>query len=212
MKLRAPCVRCIALKKKCSDFRPCTACIKASRSADCMLLRDLESQYSTAESTTRKVERPLPYVAFSIYRSRDSLLIKHITDIGWRYAAVKRFCSLGFMPDSLAESIYYLSPQVKREICEAFMSVQTAVLKARLSNSGNLFDNFDRGQGSKETLVWLLDGHDSSEEAITCGLMVLGIDTTSQICHDVRVNSHIAGLFQMHRCGQFRLHILREVV
>ena len=87
----------------------------ASRSADCTSMHDIESQIGFAENKV-EVERPQPFVTFSIYRARNSLLIKHITDIVWIYAAVKRLCSIGFMPDSLAESIFYLSLQIKLAI------------------------------------------------------------------------------------------------
>ena len=200
-KIRSPCMRCLALKKRCSDDRPCASCIKANRSGECTAIQDFERRFGAAsECSATAVERPLPFLTSSIYRAHDSLLIKHIADVGWGHAAVRRFCSIGFQPDVFTEAIYHLAPHVKREIGDFFLNLQSTVSRARTAYPGNLVDLLESGPGSKESPRWLLEGRESfSEMAAGCGQLVVGIDAASQTCRDVCVNSHIADLFQMHR-------------
>ena len=114
-----PCAACSAYGNRCSGFRPCSRCLKLSKS--CVSV----DSFLKRAGVTAKVERPVVQTRFALEISEASQPVKilHLVpDLGWGSDQLKRFSAMGHTTGYLTQFLLSRS-DLLTPICETVRKI-----------------------------------------------------------------------------------------
>ena len=198
---RAPCISCTAWEKKCDDMRPCLRCVSLSIKCLNRSNGDLV-EITVRDASLAHIERPLNYIGSVLKFDKESSLHLIAHQIGWAHAHLLRSLSFGYRIDHIAKILNSLSQRTKDDVANVFANIQARVQRIKCLQ-GPIPDNplIRNDPGDLVGSFAMLRLHDKEE--LWDGESMIGFhattwSSTSQQRLDARVNSRMAGLFQMH--------------
>ena len=125
------CRSCMQLKKRCSDERPCTRCIRNGKSNSCM-----------GGTAIAAVQRPMAYNTGYLELKNTHVTPKTFSlKNEWAYDSVMRICAIGYQPERIARCFDSIPPQITFVVRRVLKAMEEL---ARIRTSGTAGSSSER--------------------------------------------------------------------
>jgi hypothetical protein len=141
------CRTCTQLKKRCSDERPCSRCIRNGKSESC--LQAMNSNFI--------VQRPMAYhTSFLELKNTCTASINFFLRNDWAYDSVMKICAIGYQAEKIARCFDSIPPQIsyvlKRVLkaMEDLASIRSRGASSRINEASSPSNNSPENQSNQE--------------------------------------------------------------
>ena len=191
-KIYVPCVSCLAYRRKCSEVRPCSRCLRNSN--ECTRVYGTESVTLTAAT---RVDRPAistnPVLELA---PRDNFvpLNKYVVGISWGLQQLMKFSARGHPIDNLAK--FLMSQYFTKNLVTISEVIQSSKKLADAIHTNTELKAVDNNFTASNSHM---DGSESMWDInIDVGFVSISFDTVSGKRRRVLANPRMAQLLGMH--------------